>query len=175
MDTSQMCKIEQKELEQLGTSSSLFFCLNCKPYIFPFSSLDDEEFVCTIHDISDNYLELYDKCSSYNFEPFICAENEKYFEDIDPDQQFFNKVCIDCRYYTVNKFQQDVRKVNGISLIHFNCRSIRKNFQHVIDYLHDIDYEFDVIAFSETWENNNDCNDKYIIQGYDSFFCIQER
>ena len=122
--------------------------MHCKPFVFPFNSLDDEEFTCAIEDISQNYLELYDKCSCYNFEPFLCAENEKYFEDIDPDKQFFNKVCIDCTYYTVNKFKQSVRIVNGMSLIHFNCRSIRKNFDNVVDYLNDINYDFDVIAFS---------------------------
>ena len=36
--------------------------------------------------------------------------------------------------------------------------------------MHDIVYEFNVIAFTETWENNNECSDKYSIQGYDSFF-----
>ena len=69
--------------------------------------------------------------SSYNFEPFICADNEKYFEDIDPDQQFFNKVCIICTYYTVNKFQQNVRKALRFQPDTFYIVAVfEMNFEH---------------------------------------------
>ena len=149
----------------------MYVCPNCKHDTLPFSALENDELVCTVQDISENSYELYNKCNTYNFEPFISVENENYFDnEIDPDKQFFDKVHLDCKYYSDKKFEHCVKNVDGISMIHFNCRSIRKSFDNIVDFLHDLPHDFDIIAFTENWENVNDCSDKYMLQGYKSFF-----
>ena len=115
------------------------------------------------------------KCSDLDFKQFNCTENKNYFDcDIDPDNEYFNKINIDCKYYTDRHFECLIKNDNDISIIHFNCRSIRKNFESVKDYLNNLPIEFDIIALTETWESNNVCNDLYMLQGYNSFFISRE-
>ena len=40
----------------------------------------------------------------------------------------------------------------NFSLVHFNCRSMASNFDKVKDSLKGLDFPFDVIAVSETWQ-----------------------
>ena len=163
-------KLTKKEMDELGKSSALYFCPNCRN-TFPFNGLDNEEFQCTLQDISEDILTLYDKCEQYNFTPFICSDNEYYFDDkIDPDKEFFNTINVNCKYYTESIFVNHISKADGLSIIHFNCRSIRKNFNSMVTFLQSLEKEFDVIALSETWEDCNDCNNEYAMSGYESFF-----
>ena len=41
-------------------------------------------------DIDDNLVDLFDNCSSLNFEPFTFTDNKGYFvtDKADPDEQF---------------------------------------------------------------------------------------
>ena len=90
-------------------------------------------------------------------------------DKIDPDKEYFNTINVNCDYHTHSKFLDNVTKVNGFSMVHFNCRSIRKNFDNMVGVLNDSKYNFDIIAISETWEDSDDCSDKYVIDEYDSF------
>ena len=42
-------------------------------------------------------------------------------------------------------------KLNGLSCIHFNARSLKANLQKINDYLQELHLKFDIIAVSETW------------------------
>ena len=42
-------------------------------------------------------------------------------------------------------------KLNGLSFIHFNARSLKANLQKINDYLQEFHLKFDIIAVSETW------------------------
>ena len=42
-------------------------------------------------------------------------------------------------------------KLNGLSFIHFNVRSLKANLQKINDYLQEFHQKFDIIAVSETW------------------------
>ena len=42
-------------------------------------------------------------------------------------------------------------KLNGLSFIHFNARSLKANLQKINDYLQELHLKFDIIAVSETW------------------------
>ena len=163
-------KLTKRELEELSASSSLYFCPKCKD-VLPYSGLNDDELQCEVQDISENIYELYEQCDKLNFKPFVCSDTSYYFDDkIDPDKEFFNNININCEYFTQTSFSKNVTKINGFSIIHFNCRSIRKNFSAMVDVIQSMKYDFDVIAVSETWEVSNDCSDKYLIDGYESSF-----
>ena len=166
--------LSKNDIVELEDSLSVYFCPRCKPEILPFHNLSDEDLWCTSNDFTHTPYELYKQCSDLDFKPFNGTEDENYFDcEIDPDNEYFNKINIDCKYYTDRNFECIIKTCNGISIVHFNCRSIRKNFEAIKEYLLCLPVKFDVIALSETWETCNDCNDQYILQGYNSFFLSQ--
>ena len=145
--------LTKTQLEELNNSSCLYFCPKCKD-TFPYNSLDDAELDCELHDITENIFKLYDECEKYNFKPFVCSESNYYYDDkIDPDKDFFNSIKLNCEYYTDANFSKNVTKIKSFSIVHFNCRSIRKNVDAMVDVLINMNYEFDVIAVSDTWED----------------------
>ena len=60
--------------------------------------------------------------------------------------------------------------LNISALIHYNCRSLAKNFAMIRDHLTSLDSMFDVIALSETWLND-DNSDSFNLDGYDLVSC----
>ena len=56
----------------------------------------------------------------------------------------------------------------GLSIIHFNARSLNANFVKMYDYLNGLSLNFDIIAISETWIQS-DYITKFQINGYELF------
>ena len=83
-------------------------------------------------------------------------------EELDPDTNFWNNLNIDSSYYTsetfVSKFK-DCADRSCFSCIHFNSRSLPKNFDAISTFLNLLDYEFDVIGISETWLQDDNAHD----------------
>ena len=57
-----------------------------------------------------------------------------------------------------------------LSIIHLNCRSLPSNYNKLKDCINALDFQFDVIALSETWLIDND-TDSFNIDGYKMFTC----
>ena len=87
------------------------------------------------------------------------------FKDIDPDHYLFKSMYTDSKYVCVDEV--DVLKTNNksLSIIHFNARSLKKNFHSIVCYLKNCGIKFDIIAISENWLKENDIND-YNINNY---------
>ena len=100
--------------------------------------------------------------------------NNQYFTD---DQILNNEEnkCISCqlngtinldelgisRYYDTREFNNLTKRKHYnhiLSMAHFNCRSLKKNFDHFTSYLNCIDIQFSVIGLTETWLRNNECS-----------------
>lgn len=71
--------------------------------------------------------------------------------DVDPGRHVFNSSNSTCRYYSEEQFAEQIVIDSMFSLIHFNCRSLYKNFDKINDYLHTLKGRFMMIALSETW------------------------
>lgn len=71
--------------------------------------------------------------------------------DIDPESNCFKNVNNKCCYYSEDQFKTDIKLDNGISIIHFNSRSLYTNFHNIKDYLSQFKTPFRVVAISETW------------------------
>ena len=96
----------------------------------------------TIHNVSNNFL---------NFESPILKslktnKNEyNFLSDI-------NISCLDNSYYKPDKF--NIEKNNkDLSILSINIRSMNKNFEAFIHFYYSINYLFDIICISETWED----------------------
>lgn len=71
--------------------------------------------------------------------------------DIDPESNFFDQVIRNCFYYTEPQFKEKFNLENGISIVHFNSRSLYANFDKIRDYLQHNTMHFNIVAISESW------------------------
>ena len=81
--------------------------------------------------------------------------------DNDPDYHYFNLYCENlyaCDYYVEDTFNVKFNELSFpekcYSMIHLNIRSIPKNLEHFEAFMSNLDIEFTVMAFSETWFNS---------------------
>ena len=138
----------------------------CK-HILPFYDLKDYEFKQTIKNENDEVLK---NCSEFNFNPFSYTEHNyfDYEDDIDPDNNFYNSINVQCHYYTDEKFMKSKfvkSNEKGLSIIHFNGRSLKANLDKIVTYLKLLRYNFDIIAISETGVKDELTTD-FDINGY---------
>ena len=149
-------------------------CIHCY-HLFPFHDIDDDEFFIlnSTLDININLANIYKECLDFSFKPFNFTEysSSDFHNEIDPDNNFFNGINLDCKYYTDTQLTHKITYQKGFSIIHFNCRSLNANFSKLEDCLHSIGHNFDVIAVSETWLDNESTLHK--LEGYE--FCHQPR
>ena len=71
-----------------------------------------------------------------------------------------------CSYYTQSEFIDKKISSKHLSVIHFNVRSLKNNFESLNTYLSSLNYKFDIIAISESWLCDNDVIDEYEIENY---------
>ena len=103
------------------------------------------------------------------------------FENINLDFLPFN--CVDdddnsCMYKNANTRYVTHTELNAlkdvvnknVSIIHFNARSLQKNFDDIQNMLHYNDVKFSVIGISETWLNADCYKNYYTFDGYDGYF-----
>ena len=72
-------------------------------------------------------------------------------------------------YYTDEQFSNKFDSAQGLSIIQFNCRSIKSNFVKLQEYLANMEFMFDIITLSETWLDSNDSFEDYKLIGYQIF------
>ena len=87
-------------------------------------------------------------CHKNNF----CVSCQK--DCSESDQSRFSADDVDCKYYVPTNFNQlyDSLKENvTFSMVHFNCRSLKRNFDNVQVFLQCCNCNFTVIGVSETW------------------------
>ena len=88
--------------------------------------------------------------------------------EIDPENNFFNTINNHCEYYTQEQIKRKDME-GSISIIHFNCRSMKANFSKIKQCLRELGNTFTAVAISETWlEDGQDT--LYNLEGYEIFF-----
>ena len=82
----------------------------------------------------------------FNFESILLNNNQ------DPDENLTENFK-NCSYFTPNELKDSLEKtpLNNFSIISFNIRSMKKNFEEFRDFLTNLNYEFSVISLTETW------------------------
>ena len=131
--------------------------------IFPFTDTSEEEFLLINDEVSNenwNVSDNYMKCD-INFKIFQYTEHKDndYEAAIDPDNNFYDNAANDGQYYTADKLNG-----TGFSIVHFNCRSLPQNFERIKESLIEINNNFDIVALTEIWLNENN---KDVLDGYE--------
>ena len=70
------------------------------------------------------------------------------------------------------QFVRDVKSKGDLSFIHFNARSLNKNFQTNKDSIDDLKLSFDILAISETWAETYTI-DGFTLNGYEAFHIVR--
>lgn len=162
-------KLTKNQLRSLGSCDKDWHCQNCEE-IFPYYNISDEEFVFINSriDLGENLFDLYKETSDLNFKPFSYTEylTSDFQQDIDPVNNFYNSISVDCQYLTDSQIE-NYTTGSGLSIIHFNCRSLSANFHKLENYLCSLTYTFDIIAISETWLDSKSSDNFFKLDGYE--------
>ena len=150
-----------------SSSTQSWMCPHCASDILPFNHIsDDEEFYLTIH----NYFHLskeidIEKIQSLKINPFnINSMNRQLINKEEHSQDSFE---IDCQYMFSEDFNEKYSKDHfDFSLFHVNARSLQKNYDNFRNLLDTLDFNFSILAISETWFNGNTNVNMYNVKDY---------
>ena len=143
-------------------------------FVVPFDSLNNDDFLHVNSPVgmNDSLYEIYEKCTTFNFCSFKYSDHDAgdFDNNIDPDNNLYNDIETKCNYYTDNQFDTNMQDIGllGLSIIHFNGRSLNANFVKIYDYLNGLSLNFDIIAISETWIQSDSITE-FQINGYELF------
>ena len=88
-------------------------------------------------------------------------------DHIDPDKCFYNELSIPCNYITIDSCNHEFQtKSWSISILHINCRSLRKHFDQLEHMLDTLNLTFDIVAVTETWLTEFDDINLFKIKDY---------
>ena len=86
---------------------------------------------------------------------------------IDPDLNYNTLYAQnECKYYTINNFNETFKKKDNLSIFHSNIRSSNAHINDIKCYLATLCTQFSFIGFSETWETETSINN---ISGYTEY------
>ncbi|XP_024136829.1 uncharacterized protein LOC112151929, partial [Oryzias melastigma] len=107
--------------------------------------------------------------AQYNTNSFDFTQYTSYQQDLEDEHEpdvFFETTNMNCTYYTSDVFCQNVDYGMTLSIIHFNSRSMHKNYTSIKEYLQQFSHSFSVIAVSETWFKEDNIF-HFELEGYD--------
>ena len=146
-----------------------YMCQICNDNTFPFNKLitiDDETFNSNFFNNSMKHEQNI--IDSENFKDQILNlkkltfNKNSYHANFDPDEEI--KDNSNFSYYTTKEFHKlrdRIKEDKKFSLIHSNIQSLNCNFDKLEYLIKEVDHQFDVIAVTETW---NDENNKHQFQ-----------
>ena len=145
--------------------------------LLPFSILNDNDDVFTHNASTNGRLTTAAMLNAHtsptnNSDIQPCANSDRCISDynvnIDPDN-IFNEFVLNCKYYDNLQFNiLSKENTTGLSIIHFNARSLNANFEQIKDFLQTLDITFDVVAISEMWVEVGNATD-YDLLNYHAF------
>ncbi len=84
--------------------------------------------------------------NSFNYKECGMCDYEQF---IDPNNKLYNNISVSCSYYTDEQFNCGAAiHDTKFSIVHFNARSLKKNFSKIKDCLDALKCSFDIIAIS---------------------------
>ena len=114
-----------------------------------------------------SFSETFNQCQNSK----VNSELKKLHEYISPAGD--NEYVCEQYYYSSKDFNTFLNTIPFTSdkhstfpCIHFNCRSISRNFDSLKSFLSSIDFQSTAIGISETWLNDNSLLDLYMLDNY---------
>ena len=156
-------------------------CDVCNKEKFPFTNTDNDE-LFMINYSSNNKC----KCRVKTFKPLngemkLLLNQSKESENNHThktDQDFEGNAAIkpNFKFYEIHDFHKMTQQINykTLNVFHSNICSLNVNTENLDILLHDLDYKFDVISLTETWnpESKKENFLPKLIDGYRPYFGI---
>ena len=95
------------------------------------------------------------------------SSNRNDHNNIDPQCNFLDYIKNESKYYNEELLCKTLSNKKGLSVIHFNIRSLNTNFQALDLYLSQLEVKFDIIAITETWFSQSTAANVFNIKGYE--------
>lgn len=157
-------------------------CPKCLSEMLPFIMLSDKEFAAEVLEFSssptyinkEDFTNLYNTLNDTDFlrkcnDTFLDKENDHtYLNNIDPDVNYLSK---DTCNYIIDTENIALSSSKDFTLMTFNIRSIRKNFNSFTYLLSRLKDKLHAICLTETWLGTSDNMLDYELEGYHPPFC----
>ena len=142
-------KMTIKQLTLKSNPLYYYFCKNCVQE-FPFMQIDNDEltYMYFKNEMNENVYKIYNQFKDKSLK-YCDTELQSLF--IDPDEFYSEISNVDCEYYLEENCREVLGCLDGLSMIHFNARSLKANFRYIKDYVKKLNKNFHIIAISETW------------------------
>ncbi len=149
-------RLNEKDYAKLkndpNKEGTVFYCIDCMSKLLPFNSLTDADFYSIVErgvvlpdTVIDNDQLAFLKCKDY------LNKLNQYVSDTQNENDEFSSAPVDCKYYTIDDFAES--KFNSkktTSIFHINIHSIEKHIDELRSYLLLGNFQFDVLAISES-------------------------
>jgi hypothetical protein len=145
--------LNQNDYKLLQNSQDSFYCIRCIEENIPFSKLSDNEFK-----ISRGISSFINE-NETNIQ-FFSDDQQKYLQNInkvinrtscDPIDDNEDSQIPNCSYYSVDEFSKAKFKSSKyFSIFHMNIHSIQLHFNELKILLQLMDFNFDILAISES-------------------------
>ena len=95
--------------------------------------------------------------------PFFSSSTKENFlnNENDPDVNFYNEVFIlDTQYLALVKFQRNFKPFlkQSLSVLYLNIQIINKKPESLKQFYLSFNFDFGIVCFSETWDNDTNIN-----------------
>jgi len=175
--------LNPNQLYVLKKNPNIWECPKCTRDKFPFTEIEDDEILLT--SFNSNW-----SCNCPNHKPTLPNKSLSDFKltisqindsdtntDTDNsefDDQFhtYHSLKPDFSYYLTHEFHELKDKVkNPFSILHTNISSLQHNGDNLKLLLNNLEFKFDVIALSETWnpESKSHTFQPPILEGYNNY------
>ena len=151
----------QAEINDLKRSHNYWECVNCLKQKFPMVDIDEDEIL--LNSFNSNWT---CECKHKTAKPAVSrqhklvlnykSQTDSFFQS--PGDEFdelfneFHGLEPDFNYYDNHEFHSVKDKLtNPFSIIHTNICSLQQNGENLSDLLVDLEFKFDLIAVTETW------------------------
>ena len=134
--------------ELIDDNKNPWICLKCINEALPFSEYDNKSFFLTQKGITiENNLEILDLSMSTKDKNIMKKISNLIIENTNPD----NKNSKFCKFYNLDEFAKaKFKSDHNFSILHLNIASLQYHIEDLKILIKVIDYNFDVIAISES-------------------------
>ena len=120
-------------------------CDSCTISVLPFSNITKDDFLFTIHGISEKISEPFSGLSSFSIKSLL---DKLPGQKISTDEFLSNS--IESKYFTPAEFINEKFDKKPFSMVHLNIASLQKHIDELRSFLALLNHPFHIICISET-------------------------